>query len=276
MSNVCYSDYEIPQKTKHLLVPIASGEEQCAPLHSWGAGVRSHYLIHYVISGKGVFYCGTNKFHLKEGQIFVVFPDTIVKYVADESDPWHYIWVNFYGEESKNILQSIDISLKSPVKKVGNGTDLVEVLRRMPPVRTADISENLKFSGQLYEFMSLLVKDGSRAETKESDYFETATRYIRANYHEQITVESIAGYVGISRKYLYAIFKSALGISPKDYIINYRIEKAKEFLRNESLSVGSIAYSVGYDDSLNFSKMFKSKTGMSPREYRNALKTRKI
>ncbi len=273
MSNVCCSDYEFSPKTKPSLVPIASGEEQCAPLHSWGAGVRSHYLIHYVISGKGVFYCGTNKFHLQKGQIFVVFPDTIVKYEADESDPWHYIWINFYGEEAKHILESIDISIKSPVKKLGNGTDIVEVLRRMPFVRTADVSENLKFSSLLYEFMSLLVKDGSHTETKESDYLETAVRYIRANYHEQITVERIAGYVGISRKYLYAIFKNTLGVSPKDYMINYRIDKAKEFLHNESLSVGSVAYSVGYDDSLNFSKMFKSKTGMSPSEYRNTLKT---
>ena len=273
MSNVCCSDYEFDPKIKPSLVPIASGEEHCAPLHSWGAGVRSHYLIHYVISGKGVFYCGTNKFHLKKGQIFVVFPDTIVKYEADESDPWHYIWINFYGEEAKSIFQSLGITLKAPIKNVQNGNDLVEALRQMPPERTADMSDNLKFSAKLYEFMSLLARDGCRTENKESDYFETAVRYIKAHYYEQITVESIAGYVSISRKYLYAIFKNKLGISPKDYIINYRMEKAKEFLLNESLSVGSVAYSVGYDDSLNFSKMFKSKTGMSPSEYRNILKT---
>ena len=272
MSNVCCSDYDVVQKTKHSLVPLSSGEEQCAPHHSWGPGVRSHYLIHYIISGKGVFYCGPNKFHLKKGQIFVVFPDTIVKYEADEIDPWHYVWINFYGEESKSILQAAGLSLQNPVKNVQGGNDLADMLRQMPSERTADMSENLKFFAKLYEFMSLLTREGCHAESKESDYLEEAVRYIKAHHHEQITVESIARYVGISRKYLYAIFKNALGISPKDYVIDYRMEKAKEFLLNESLPVGSIAYSVGYDDALNFSKMFKSKTGMSPSEYRNMLK----
>ena len=57
----CGENFIIPQKVNHSLVALSSGEEKCAPCHSWGAGVRSHYLIHYVISGKGVFYCGTNK-----------------------------------------------------------------------------------------------------------------------------------------------------------------------------------------------------------------------
>ncbi len=272
MSNRCCSTYEILPQKQYSLVPITSGEEHCPPNHSWGPGVRSHYVIHYVVSGKGVFYCGTNKFCLKKGQMFVIFPGTIVKYQADESDPWHYIWTDFNGEEAAGILQLMGITYKSPVKEVNNGTDLVELVRQMPPERTADMSDNLKFSAKLYEFMSLLVKDNCRRHNTESDYFETAARYIRAHYYEQITVESIAGCVSVSRKYLYAIFKNVLGISPKDYIINYRVEKAKEFLKDETLSVGSVAYSVGYDDSLNFSKMFKSKTGVSPSEYRKLLK----
>ena len=268
MSNSCCSNYQIPKKVKPPLVPIASGEERCEAKHSWGPGVRSHYVIHYVVSGRGSFYCGMNKFHLKKGQIFVIYPDTIVKYEADEKEPWHYIWVDFYGEEVRPILDLMKITVKSPVKNIQNGTDLVEALRQMPAERTADTSNNLKFYSKLYEFMSLLVKDSSSTENTESDYFETASRYIRAHYQEPITVESVADHVGVSRKYLFVIFKNILGISPRDYIINYRIEKAKEFLLNEDLSIGSVAYSVGYDDPFNFSKIFKIKTGQSPSEYR--------
>ena len=57
-------------------------------------------------------------------------------------------------------------------------------------------------------------------------------------------------------------------LPPKDYIINYRIEKAKVFLKDLSLPIGNVAYSVGYKDPLTFSKMFKLKTGVSPTEYR--------
>ena len=76
------------------LVPVSIGEEQCVPNYCWGPGVRSHFIIHYVISGKGIFYCGPNKFTIQQGQIFVIFPGMIVKYQADANDPWHYTWIN--------------------------------------------------------------------------------------------------------------------------------------------------------------------------------------
>ena len=66
----------------------------------------------------------------------------------------------------------------------------------------------------------------------------------------------------------FTIFKRMLDLSPKDYIVYYRMERAKEFLQDARLPVGSIAYSVGYRDPLTFSKMFKLKTGLSPTEYR--------
>jgi AraC family transcriptional regulator of arabinose operon len=99
-------------------------------------------------------------------------------------------------------------------------------------------------------------------------YLTTATRYIKAHYTEDVTVDKVASYVGISRKYLFAIFKNTLNVSPKDYIINYRIEKACEFLKDFNVPIGNVAYSVGYKDPLTFSKMFKQKTGVSPTEYR--------
>jgi AraC-like DNA-binding protein len=61
-----------------------------------------------------------------------------------------------------------------------------------------------------------------------------------------------------------------MGVSPKDYMLEYRMKKAVEFLADESLSIGNIAYSVGYKDPLTFSKMFKVKMGVSPTEYRKA------
>ena len=87
---------------------------------------------------------------------------------------------------------------------------------------------------------------------------------------EDITVELLASYIGIGRKYLYSLFKRFLNLSPKEYIIAYRMERAKDFLQDMQLSVGSVACSVGYQDPLTFSKMFKLYTGISPSEYAKA------
>ena len=269
--NACEINFEEPKKITHSLMPRSSGEERCAPNHSWGAGVRAYYLIHYVISGTGVFYCGTNKFTVKKGQIFVVFPGTVVKYQADEKDPWHYAWVDFSGSDVKEIFERAKISLNSPIATLKNAAEALATLRDMPSERGADMAKNLKFCARLYEFLSLLVQNSHNEEKNENMYLTTATRYIKAHYVEEITVDTVASYIGISRKYLFAIFKNSLGISPKDYIIDYRMKKAMDFLKDESLSVGSVAYSVGYKDPLAFSKMFKLKIGMSPSEYRQKI-----
>ena len=180
MINFCTVEEEIPTQHIHSLIPISSGEERCSPSHAWGAGVRPNYLIHYVISGKGVFYCGQQKFSLQRGQIFVIFPGTIVKYVADEKNPWHYAWVNFAGEEARELLSCLDITETHPYLTLKDGTGALELLRDMPHERGADLCENLRFTARLYEFMSLLTESGESDTRAEKRYLTMATRYITA------------------------------------------------------------------------------------------------
>ena len=250
------------------LFPLAHDEEICLPGHYWGWGIRSHYIIHYVVSGKGYLHYEGRDFTIGEGQMFVVFPRTLIKYEADERDPWHYSWINFYGSEAEEIFALLGITPEDPVFSMKNGDEGLEILRKMPTERGADLEKNLDFTALLYEFMSLLLKNREAHDKGENIYLTAAKRYIRAHYFEDISVEKIAAHVGISRKYLFAIFKSYLGISPKDYIVNYRMKRAVEFLGSEELRVADIAYSVGYKDPLTFSKMFKLKIGVSPTEYR--------
>lgn len=269
MADVCTEEVISTQKERHGLYPIYSGEETCAPGHYWGAGVRGTYLVHYVISGKGVFYCGPNKYPVQKGQIFVIFPGTIVKYQADTQNPWRYAWVGFQGDEAKDIFSQVGITLQTPVFTMQNGAEVLKLLRTMPSERGAELKQNLAFTASLYAFMSLLAENTTESVTSENVYADTAVKYIKAHYSEDLSVDQIAEHIGIGRKYLFAVFKRALGLSPKDYIIYYRIERAKEFLQNVQLPIGSIAYSVGYKDPLTFSKMFKIKTGLSPTEYRD-------
>jgi len=256
------------KKKNDAIIPINKGEEVCAPNHSWGPGVRANYLIHYVIYGKGVYYCGPNKFLLQKGQIFVVFPGTVIKYQADENEPWHYTWVTFGGEEVKEVFSQLGITHRNPVFSTNNGQEILDVLRSMPSERSADMQSNLIFTARMYEFLSLLLENKHAPGSGENSYLTTAKQYIKAHYFEDLTVEQVAAHIGMSRKYLFAIFKRALNISPKDYIINYRMERAAAFLKDENLSVGNVAYSVGYKDQMTFSKMFKRKMGISPSLYR--------
>ena len=92
--------------------------------------------------------------------------------------------------------------------------------------------------------------------------------YMKKHYREPINTKSIAEQFGFTPAYLSKMFRDYKSITPADYIIQLRMEKAKELLSSSpGCKIKDIAASVGYEDSLYFSKVFKKTTGMSPRQY---------
>ena len=78
----------------------------------------------------------------------------------------------------------------------------------------------------------------------------------------------MADELGLDRSYLHRIFKAATGASPQEYLLDLRIRKACDLLQRTDLSVSIISRSVGYEDTLYFSRLFKKKKGVSPTGYR--------
>ncbi len=83
------------------------------------------------------------------------------------------------------------------------------------------------------------------------------------------SVEDLAKCLNISRVQLYRKVKAVLGIGISDYINNYRLEKAKEFLKTTAFSISEIAYSCGFTSPNYFSTTFKNKYSISPKDFRN-------
>ncbi len=95
--------------------------------------------------------------------------------------------------------------------------------------------------------------------------------YVRENYSHKISLATAADHVGLSSGYLCRIFKEETGISIGKYINQFRMATAAELLKNPHLYIKEIALSVGYDDQLYFTRMFKRRFGMTPTEYRVAI-----
>ena len=81
-------------------------------------------------------------------------------------------------------------------------------------------------------------------------------------------MEDIASDLFLSRGYIRNVFFEKVGMSPKAYLQSVRFDAACSLLKTTNYTVAEIARSVGYDDQLNFSKLFKNKYGISPSEYR--------
>ena len=126
-------------------------------------------------------------------------------------------------------------------------------------------------TGELYSLLAVFMHYSQRKEQEKDvqlTYVEKAESYIGTNYSYPITVEDIAAYVGISRSHLFRSFQNYMRKSPKEYLTEYRIKQACHLLKETGLSVSAIAYSVGFENNLYFSKAFKKQKGMSPSEYR--------
>ncbi len=94
-------------------------------------------------------------------------------------------------------------------------------------------------------------------------------KYIEQNYRKPIDLNIIAEHLAFSPSYLTKIFVKHVNITPSKYILNYRINIAKQLLGDFSLTINMIANMVGYTDPFHFSKSFKQVVGMSPAAYRD-------
>lgn len=127
--------------------------------------------------------------------------------------------------------------------------------------------------GHLYLFLDYLIQSSKSSNLIQSDkmsnyYIREAIHYIEQNFQNNISIDEISKICGINRSYLSKLFRSSIGRSPQEFLINYRMIKATELLKLTSLSIGDIGSAVGYENQLHFSRAFKTIYGISPREWR--------
>ena len=265
--------YKTGESLSNALSVYNTGYQKCEPGYQWGPGVRNHYCIHHVIAGTGYYEVHGNRYQLEAGDTFILYPDTEVKYYADQEKPWEYTWVGFEGADAGILIGATDFSPERPLIRKGTLPDpeIRRQLQKIYEVKGSDYESAAAMTGALYTLLSVFLHYAVKKEPirdVQMMYVRKAQDYIQLNYSYPITIEDVASYVGISRSYLFRSFQVCLKQSPKEYLTDFRIQKARHLLRETSLSIAAIAYSVGFENNLYFSKAFKSRTHMSPSAYR--------
>lgn len=260
------------------------GKEQCEPAHSFGPASRNHYLFHFVLSGTGKLMADnakgeTQTYQIKSGQGFMIFPRQITTYIADQHLPWEYVWIEFDGLRAKEIVELAGLSLDNPVYRAHSKELREEMKKEMLYMAEHGDESPFHLIGHLYLFIDYMSRSSVSMrlsiEGRVRDfYIKEALTYIEQNFQNDISVEGIAKSCGLNRSYFGRIFKDAIGKSPKEFIMDYRMVKATELLKLTDLTIGDIGNAVGYPNQLHFSRAFKHTYGMSPREWRNKNKIR--
>jgi AraC family transcriptional regulator of arabinose operon len=251
------------------------GSEDCFSGHFYGPQVRTEYLIHIVLSGKGIYKVGTKTYEIGPNMAFLIYPGVTTYYEACKEDPWTYIWVGFNGIKAEASLKYAQFSTDNLVVNIENTEPFVNYINGMLNSSQLTYGNDLAREGYLYLFISTLIQDRQNQisidevhDYSYQVYVEHTLDYIEHNYHKNIKVQGIADYIGINRSYLTNCFKSVLNISPQEYILSYRMNQARTLLKNTNIPINEVALQVGYDDALNFSKCFKKIYGVSPSNYR--------
>lgn len=254
------------------------GHEKCAPLHSFGPHIRNHYLFHYVISGKGWLSIKKDavyaEYKINAGTGFLIEPEWITHYSADRLSPWEYTWVEFDGLRARNLLQEAGLSIENPIfSPVSKDAALHLQDEMLRLAGYSDPTRPYRLIGQLYLIMDALAQGSLHKKRLQGGklsrfYAQEALSFIEQNYAFPITVEDMAKQCNLDRSYFGKVFKDAIGQSPQDFLIHYRMTKASSLLTSTTLPISSISVQVGYQNQMHFSRAFKKTYGMSPREYR--------
>ena len=158
-------------------------------------------------------------------------------------------------------------------------------------VTKIELTDSEQFINSYYRLRKLFCFEGNRAKIFSVFYdmlhalsslnippeVETAIRFIKSNYHNpSLTNAMIANECNISEVYFRKLFVKHFGISPKQYIIDIRIQKAKQLLSEGITKISSISEEAGFSNPYHFSRLFKEHTGRTPSEYREENLTQRI
>ncbi len=229
------------------------GRDVCSPDKFRTHLIPNANMIHFIEDG-----CGTyNGIKLKKGQGFICFKDALCDYFPDKKEPWTYSWINVTGPGAEALLKSV------PHKDGVFSFDIarnITLLKDIPAKNSP--TDELRCLGILFKLFADI-----SFENKLTDYIPEAIRLMNNGISQGITVDEIAHKLNISRAYLRNIFYKRTGVSPQQYLMQLKMQRA-EFLLKKPYSITEVAMASGYNDVLQFSRMFSKYHGISPTGYR--------
>lgn len=251
--------------------------QECKPNYSYGPAVCPNYLLHYCLSGQGEYHVNNQVYQIKAGDAFLIMPNVVTYYQADQHEPWTYLWISFDGSKTRQYLKRCNLDEHNLVVHCDYINELRETTIAILAHNKLSYSNELFIQGQLYTFFSFLAKSANityndNVAPNYNPYVDKAIEYIQNNYQEMVTVNEIADYLSLNRSYLTTLFKKHLHLSPQEFLLKYRMMRAEDLLTNTDLTINQIAFSCGYSNQLSFSKAFSNSHQMAPRDYRKQFK----
>jgi AraC-like DNA-binding protein len=224
-----------------------------------------------VVDGEMLIKCADRKIKLQKG-MFYLMPDSI-NMVAKPLNAPFLVWIEFTGNLSKTVFEIIGGKMGELLighynwEQLKTALNIAYLLQYHPP------RYNLSVQSMLWRFISL--HPGMDIySNKFSGGIQKTIEYIHdMPVNDDVTISHLASISMLSVETFRKRFHNEVGEAPKQYLLRYRITKAKEQLVDTSKSIKQIAYESGFSDPYYFSRLFKQYEGLSPLLFRKKLFT---
>lgn len=232
------------------------------------------YLFQYTVSGSGQFRLGEDTCEVPAGSAFLAeIPGDHHYCLPKTSYKWEFYFVLFRQRHLRELWTELVQSIGA-TPKLEHSSAAVRTLQSLyGDARGNRIQNSYQASAYLYRFMMELLQTGSVQQKERANWpvqIQQAAAYMESEFHKLQSLDDVANAAGLSKYYFTRMFTQTTGMSPMDYVTKLRIEKAVELLRFTALSVEEVALAVGYSSGSYFSKVFRSRVGFPPGDFRMA------
>lgn len=230
------------------------------------------WLLMYTQNGCGTVTSDGVSVELPIGSAVVIDCHKSHSYAACR-DGWEFLWLHIKGCGIKTLFDMLypngifAVGISKPEELAAKTQALIY------RICENDIRVTVVLSAELHEIFNTLLEDSLTNEQEKSyrrysEYVDGAASMLRQRHSEAVTIDEIIKDIPLSKYHFIRVFKRMMGITPYQYLTNYRINSAKILLRTTDLSVSEIADRCGFSDTSNFIAQFKKRTTQKPLCYR--------
>ena len=238
---------------------------------------RSDYYLMYLYQGELDMDINGRQHTVLAGSVVIYPPGAEYRYTKRSLDELIYYWAHFTGYGTQTMLNSCILEMQT-IHFAGSNSDIADSFRQLfHNFICRDNFFEVAAAAQLTTICVQLRREISgNAPVHLSNMMEKIQKslvYIYRHYSSPIAVSKLADIEHISVSRYCTVFKKCMGLSPQNFIIDLRLKMAIELMLGTDLSLKQIARTVGYDDQLYFSRLFKFRKGVSPKFYTKIRKT---
>ena len=246
--------------------------------NDWHSLPHSHYCaeLFYIMSGKGFFRVESQQFPIHPGDLVVVNPCILHTELSFVDHPLDYIVMGIDGVQFQQGDSLERRFFHLPAAEISDDYRFyMETILR----ESADRNENYLevCAGLTQVFLALLRRLSHRrlsvSQTRSTSECARVKQYMDEHFTEDISLDTLAGLSHMNKHYLVHAFNKEVGCSPISYLLARRIAESKHLLENSNDSVSQVGLRLGFSSPSYFSQRFKKAVGITPMEYRRAVRS---